>query len=124
MIAAHGPQITLEALSDMPVLHRNIQEAIRLFPPLIILLRYVHKEFAVTTSKGETYSIPRVCSDHFHLNVLIHYACKGSKQYGYAESHHPAFHKSLCIFGWLVHVADYMRSSSGQHCYLIFGGLW
>lgn len=60
VIAQHGPKITLEALADMPVLHRNVQEAIRLFPPLILLLRQVHKDFSVTTSAGATYLVPKV----------------------------------------------------------------
>ena len=60
MIARHGRTISFEALNDMPVLHRNIQEAIRLHPPLILLLRQVHKDFTVTTSKGKTYLIPKV----------------------------------------------------------------
>ncbi len=60
VIAQHGRTISLEALNDMPVLHRNIQEAIRLHPPLILLLRQVHKDFTVTTSKGKSYRIPKV----------------------------------------------------------------
>jgi sterol 14alpha-demethylase len=42
------------------VLHRNIQEAVRLFPPLIILLRYVKETFSVTDSKGRQFVIPKV----------------------------------------------------------------
>lgn len=60
IIAKYGPEISLEALNDMQVLHRNIQEAVRLFPPLIMLLRYVHKDFTVTTSKGRTFRVPKV----------------------------------------------------------------
>lgn len=60
VIAQHGRTISFEALNDMPVLHRNIQEAIRLHPPLILLLRQVHKDFTVTTSKGKSYRIPKV----------------------------------------------------------------
>lgn len=59
VIAKHGRTISFEALNDMPILHRNIQEAIRLHPPLILLLRQVHRDFTVTTSKGITYRIPK-----------------------------------------------------------------
>ena len=59
VIARHGPGITLEALNEMEVLHRNVQEAVRLFPPLILLLRQVHKAFTVTTSTGATYLVPK-----------------------------------------------------------------
>ena len=60
IIAKHGPEITLDALKDMDILQRNIQEAIRLHPPLILLLRQVHKDFTVTTSKGKTFKVPKV----------------------------------------------------------------
>ena len=43
----------------MEVLHRNIQEAVRLYPPLIMLMRQVHKDFTVTTSTGKTYTVPK-----------------------------------------------------------------
>lgn len=60
IIAKHGPKLTLEALKEMDILQRNIQEAIRLHPPLILLLRQVHKDFTVTTSKGKTFKVPKV----------------------------------------------------------------
>jgi hypothetical protein len=41
-------------------LHRNIQEALRLFPPLIMLMRYVKETFSVADSKGRQFVIPRV----------------------------------------------------------------
>ena len=44
----------------LQVLHRNIQEALRLFPPLIILMRYVKETFSVTDSKGRQFVIPKV----------------------------------------------------------------
>lgn len=42
------------------VLHLNIQEALRLFPPLIMLMRYVKETFSVTDSKGRQFVIPKV----------------------------------------------------------------
>lgn len=40
-------------------MHFAIKEALRLDPPLIMLLRYVHKPFEVTTMDGQTYKIPK-----------------------------------------------------------------
>ena len=37
-----------------------MMEALRLFPPLIMLLRQAKAPFAVTTSQGKTYVIPKV----------------------------------------------------------------
>jgi cytochrome P450 len=42
------------------VLHRNIMEAIRMHPPLLLVMRYCKKPFSVTTSTGKTYVIPKV----------------------------------------------------------------
>ena len=42
------------------VLERCMMEALRLFPPLIMLLRQAKAPFAVTTSQGKTYVIPKV----------------------------------------------------------------
>lgn len=68
VIAKFGSKITMEALNSMENLHRCVQEAIRLHPPLIILLRYVHKTFTVTNSQGKNFTIPKVifvgCSNY------------------------------------------------------------
>lgn len=47
-------------LQSMDVLHRNINEALRLHPPLVMLLRYAKQPFTVTTSTGKEYLIPKV----------------------------------------------------------------
>ena len=47
-------------LQDMEVLHRNITEALRMHPPLVLLLRYCKEPFTVTTSQGKQYTIPKV----------------------------------------------------------------
>ena len=39
-----------------------MMEALRLFPPLIMLLRQAKAPFAVTTSQGKTHVIPKVWS--------------------------------------------------------------
>ena len=46
----------------MQVLERCMMEALRLFPPLIMLLRQAKATFAVTTSQGKTHIIPKVCA--------------------------------------------------------------
>ena len=48
-----------QVLNKMDVLHRNVSEALRMQPPLVMLLRMSHKAFNVTTSKGETVEIPK-----------------------------------------------------------------
>lgn len=55
-----GSEISLEALNHMEVLQRNITEALRINPPLTLLLRQVKKSFAVTTSSGKTHIVPKV----------------------------------------------------------------
>ena len=42
------------------MLQNNITEALRLFPPLIMLMRQVKRTFSVTTRTGQTYTIPKV----------------------------------------------------------------
>lgn len=39
-----------------------MMESLRLFPPLIMLLRQAKAPFAVTTSQGKTHVIPKVSS--------------------------------------------------------------
>ena len=43
----------------MDYLHRGMKEALRLHPPLIMLMRYVHEAFDCETIKGETIHVPR-----------------------------------------------------------------
>ncbi len=45
------------------VLERVMMEALRLFPPLIMLLRLAKASFAVTTSKGKTHVIPKASTN-------------------------------------------------------------
>ena len=60
IIKRHGPELTFEALSEMEVLHRNITEALRIHPPLILLMRYCKAPFSVTTRDGKSYVVPKV----------------------------------------------------------------
>lgn len=60
IIGVHGERLDMQVLGEMEVLQRNISEALRLFPPLILLMRQVKAAFSVTSSKGHHYVIPKV----------------------------------------------------------------
>jgi hypothetical protein len=60
ILARHGPGLDMDVLGEMEVLHRNITEALRIHPPLLLVMRYAKQGFSVTTSKGQTYSVPAV----------------------------------------------------------------
>lgn len=47
VIAARGEELTIETLGEMPVLHACITEALRMHPPLIMMLRYARQAFTV-----------------------------------------------------------------------------
>lgn len=55
----HGNNVDHDILSEMEALHRCIKEALRLHPPLIMLLRSSHSDFSVTTREGKEYDIPK-----------------------------------------------------------------
>ena len=58
LLATHGDTLDIGVLGEMEALQANITEAIRLFPPLIMLLRLAKKPFAVSTSAGQTFTVP------------------------------------------------------------------
>lgn len=45
-------------------------EALRIHPPLLMVMRYAKQHFSVTTSKGQTYTIPEV-SSCIHATVVV-----------------------------------------------------
>ncbi|OAY69204.1 Obtusifoliol 14-alpha demethylase, partial [Ananas comosus] len=53
ILKKHGEKIDHDILSEMDVLYRCIKEALRLHPPLIMLLRQSHSEFTVRTREGK-----------------------------------------------------------------------
>lgn len=59
LMKKHGGKIDHDILSEMDTLHRCIKEALRLHPPLIMLLRSSHTDFDVTTKEGKEYHIPK-----------------------------------------------------------------
>ncbi|XP_043707339.1 sterol 14-demethylase-like [Telopea speciosissima] len=59
LMKQHGNKVDHDILSEMDVLYRCIKEALRLHPPLILLLRSSHTDFSVTTREGKEYDIPK-----------------------------------------------------------------
>ncbi|XP_072954884.1 obtusifoliol 14-alpha demethylase [Typha angustifolia] len=59
LLKKHGDKIDHDILSEMDVLYRCIKEALRLHPPLIMLLRHSHSDFTVKTREGKEYDIPK-----------------------------------------------------------------
>ncbi|KAJ9518461.1 hypothetical protein QJQ45_018487, partial [Haematococcus lacustris] len=55
----HGSTLDFDILSGMDVLHRNITEALRMHPPLILLMRYAKQPFTITTSSGRKFTVPK-----------------------------------------------------------------
>ncbi|KAK7287000.1 hypothetical protein RJT34_22396 [Clitoria ternatea] len=59
LMEKHGERVDHDILAEMDVLYRCIKEALRLHPPLIMLLRSSHSDFNVTTREGKEYDIPK-----------------------------------------------------------------
>ncbi|XP_020591390.1 obtusifoliol 14-alpha demethylase [Phalaenopsis equestris] len=59
LMKKHGDKVNHDILSEMDVLYRCIKEALRLHPPLILLLRQSHSDFTVKTREGVEYEIPK-----------------------------------------------------------------
>ncbi|KAL5547303.1 hypothetical protein UlMin_006990 [Ulmus minor] len=59
LLERHGKKVDHDILAEMDVLYRSIKEALRLHPPLIMLLRSSHSDFSVQTREGKQYDIPK-----------------------------------------------------------------
>ncbi|KAG6429309.1 hypothetical protein SASPL_107358 [Salvia splendens] len=59
LMEKHGDKVDYDVLSEMEVLYRCIKEALRLPPPLIMLLRSSHADFSVKSKEGVEYDIPK-----------------------------------------------------------------
>ncbi|KAH7296629.1 hypothetical protein KP509_26G031400 [Ceratopteris richardii] len=59
VMSRHGDKLDYDILAEMDVLYRAIKEALRLHPPLILLLRYSHKDFVVKNREGNQYTVPK-----------------------------------------------------------------
>jgi len=54
----HGDELNFDILSEMDHLHCCVKEALRLHPPLIMLMRYCHKAFTVRSRRPPPASRP------------------------------------------------------------------
>ena len=59
VMAKHGDKIDFDILAQMDELHFCIKEALRMHPPLIMLLRQCHVPFEVETTKGKKFVVPK-----------------------------------------------------------------
>ncbi|KAK1319023.1 Obtusifoliol 14-alpha demethylase [Acorus calamus] len=59
LMKKHGDKIDHDILAEMDTLYRCIKEALRLHPPLIMLLRSSHNDFTVKNREGVEYDIPK-----------------------------------------------------------------
>ncbi|XVE55940.1 hypothetical protein DITRI_Ditri03aG0197600 [Diplodiscus trichospermus] len=59
LMRKHGSKVDHDILSEMDTLYRCIKEALRLHPPLIMLLRSSHSDFSVKTRDGKEFDIPK-----------------------------------------------------------------
>ena len=57
--AKHGDGLSYEVMTQMDTLHLCIKEALRLHPPLIMLMRLAKEAFTVTDKDGKQYTIPK-----------------------------------------------------------------
>ena len=55
----HGSKIDFDVLAEMDELHFAVKEALRMHPPLIMLLRKAQVPFDVETTDGKKYTIPK-----------------------------------------------------------------
>ena len=55
----NGEELNYEVLAQMDTLHLCIKEALRLHPPLIMLMRLAHEDFSVTDKDGRTFTVPK-----------------------------------------------------------------
>ncbi|KAE8668215.1 Sterol 14-demethylase [Hibiscus syriacus] len=59
LMQKYGSKVDHDILSEMDTLYRCIKEALRVHPPLIMLLRSSHTDFSVKTRDGKEYDIPK-----------------------------------------------------------------
>nr|ASB17937.1 cytochrome P450 CYP51G1 [Polygala tenuifolia] len=75
LLEKHGDKVDHDILAEMDVLYRSIKEALRLHPPLIMLLRSSHSDFSVKSREGKEFDIPKghiVATSPAFANRLSH----------------------------------------------------
>ncbi|KAL6745660.1 sterol 14 desaturase [Haematococcus lacustris] len=79
----HGSTLDFDILSGMDVLHRNITEALRMHPPLILLMRYAKQPFTITTSSGRKFTVPKgdVVAASPNFSHMLPHVFKEPEQY-------------------------------------------
>lgn len=58
MVKKHGNVLNHDVVCEMDYLAKVMKEVLRMHPPLVMLLRYSHKDFTVK-SRGKTYTVPK-----------------------------------------------------------------
>lgn len=58
-VAAFGDDISFESLQSLDFMHLCITEALRINPPLVLLMRSAKKPFTVMDSAGKSFTIPK-----------------------------------------------------------------
>ena len=59
VLAKHGGELTYEGLLEMTLLENCIKETLRMFPPLIVLMRKCLASVEYEATDGQTYTIPK-----------------------------------------------------------------
>ena len=83
LMAEHGDRLDYDIISKMDHLHRAMKEALRLHPPLIMLMRYAHEDFHVKTRDGKEYTIPKgtICGTSPTFTHRLEYIYKNPDMY-------------------------------------------
>jgi sterol 14alpha-demethylase len=73
IVAEDGTELSVDVLGKMNVLHACITEALRMYPPLIMMLRYARQPFTVTGSLYMTLygNVCRTVSVHVYLRFSV-----------------------------------------------------
>ncbi|KAM0836060.1 hypothetical protein ACQ4PT_062535 [Festuca glaucescens] len=79
----HKDKLDYNVLLEMDILHSCIKEAVRLHPPIPLLVRKAHKNFRVMTKEGKQYEIPQehIVASPTVVNNSIPYIYKDSELY-------------------------------------------
>ena len=65
----YNGEINLDSLAEMNLMHACVKETLRLFPPLIVLMRKCMEPMTFTNSEGKDIVIPKVSTLHTHARA-------------------------------------------------------
>ena len=77
LVQEHGEALSVEVLDKMEVLHACITEALRLHPPLIMLLRYARQAFEVTGTLLQPWRCRAHIAGHCRVALMQQHGCQG-----------------------------------------------